>query len=684
MDLNYAKATLEISKTKLNPFLQIEQRNNNNKFPKFLNNNLEEKSNPFANQEKKSAMELAQQRFKQNAHRLQENKSKYQQNFLEENKNPIQVIPKNAEDLNKNNNIFLNQHDLKNMNNPLLVNLNKLTTKVFGGEKFKENKENFSYVSNLNNITNNNMKNNKIESDNEATNFDKDKNKINCNLSLENNSNILIKKKNDFCYKNFKEKATENCEHIGVSQLQMSQLEIAKGKSIDDDYKNSESEIEDHEGSNNNDKLTEENENNNQNTSKENNDENKIYLFNPFENNSLGNKQILNKRFKENFKNINENESQFDLPNDYLNRELRNISKKVINFKLKEENSNEQFKNNPEIKDVNILSKLSNFTHFDKNKKTDFTIPFPNMNQKFKNNNNNNFYLELLAKNKNNINCLDSGITSKNLTTKDNSISSLMENEKISSEKVNFQKTIKDSDLKPSFSFKTDLKNQPNNEKTSSDISFKVPNESKETAKIELTDDTNNFQPVKIFKIKEPKANDFKTEKKKESAIDISLLKKRKVTINPSKSVKKYVEPCEDYFLDLEIHKRNCQDAAKYYTEIELNKLNTTEQNILNGKVKLNTDKRKYCGKFNQLNGEKIESYNVYRDEDILIPSELQSKIHIKPENEKFDEDISSCDEVIQVAKVHYNMQFNILKLNNFNFYQCNNLKYTQGLYWDS
>ncbi len=157
-----------------------------------------------------------------------------------------------------------------------------------------------------------------------------------------------------------------------------------------------------------------------------------------------------------------------------------------------------------------------------------------------------------------------------------------------------------------------------------------------------------------------PKVNPSKTTKeeiKQENGIGTKILKRKRVTDNP----KKYEQQFEDNILDFEIPKRNLEASKR----------------------KLNTDKQPFIGRFNQINGKKIESFRAYRDDEINIPKELQTQIHIKPKNEPFDDDISSDDELIMTAKLHYSAQFNLLKRKNYNFNMCNNFKYTQGVYWD-
>ncbi len=724
MNLNFAKASAEIS-DKFNPFLQINQKNSNKEIANSKINKIENLKS-FANPYQKNSFVFAQKKFHQNSfnkfpinnelktleilneEKVENNINNY--NFNENERLENKLFQKNNLSSNQDNESYSNTNILNN-NNP---------NRSINESNFIDNKENSSLKSNTNFIADNiNLDLNRNFNKKYDENFLNNKNENDKNVLSKNNFsglNFLKMDRNKIenSEKNRVENVANNNQNFGLSQLHMSQLNISKQKNnttFKYEFKTEQKENS-HDDCNNN------NENQNENSNFFNNyKNNKLILCDPFENKPLKTKQKFNslqvttcennscynhaENKHENFKELKKN---IFLQKEYLNKELNNISKKVIDFKLKEESSNEQFKNDKNNDNKDLTNKdFSKFGEF-KNTNTEISVPFPNLNQTKKqmNNiackNNKNLFSDLLVMNKLKNNefsknqiTINSGISSKNYTTRDNSISSY--NETCLNDNLNKEKTILPCKEKTIFpckekenklenlnddstpNIKNNEKDKINNEETKK-ASLLTNNDSKKDAGIDN-------QTIKILKIKNQKVNNLTIEKNKDNVIYMSLLKKKKVLMHISNSVKKYADHTQDFFLDIENQNQNFYNALSYYKDFEINKLNQTEKNMLSGKQQMNTDKRKYWGRFNQINGEKVESYRVYRDDDLSIPPELQSKVHIRPDNEKFDEDLSSSDEIIHIAKIHYNSQFNILRAKNFNFFQCNNLKYTQGLYWD-
>lgn len=725
MNLKFPKASGEEQKKKFNPFLQIEQEISSKTNQKSIFQNQFLKTNQFGNQYNKNVFLAAPVKFQPKVI-----------NKLDEN-NEIKSTENCAEASKLENKLFLEDFEeikkpksdqefkiLKNLASPNLNSINKERnfkgefnfipalndfSKPFEEGKSLDNKQKSSPLeTNLNAIAENNFS----KKYNDISYCEQQGNYFNVNIKKANNKSAL--NLNNLKYTNSKNEENSfepiNSANPGLSQLHISQLNIGQEKAnLNDRQELSITKEELKEEDNNAEEI---------NNSKESNlkcSGNKAthLLSDPFTKNSTLNNQkkiITDNIFQ------NKNESNVEsrlfvdkkalLPCDLLDKEIRNISKKVNNFKLKEEGFNEQFKNN-ENSDMNNDNNnncfpVNNLANFSK-KNAELKLPFPNANltKKATNsyNNNNNFNSDLLVLNRNkntknqkeDLNKAESKETenfkSNLASTKDNSIASCIENSNSYAQKDLKCTEKADLNLTENITYAASNKNETLNTKNSE--AYTLENKKKVIQSAleanQQQPQNSNFKPSKILKIKDPKAaiNFPSKDKKQESAININLLKKKKITTNQASSVKKYAEQTEDYFLDLEILKRNSNAESKLFTEVELTNLNPSEKNKLAGKQKLNTDKRQYWGRFNQLNGDKIESYRVYRDEDLNFPAELQSKIHFKPENERFEDDMSSSDEIIHAAKVHYNNQFNMLKMKNFNFYMCNNLKYTQGLYWD-
>lgn len=469
------------------------------------------------------------------------------------------------------------------------------------------------------------------------------------------------------------------------------------------------------------------------------------HFHNPFEKN-LGNNNFtattVNKDNNHNNRinylskaNININSEAIN-----LNLEIGKISKNVKNFKIKEETPTEYSKKNERIETNNCKTNIDFQVPFgadlkntgqvikdidpnNKLKKDQIAAPsFYNIRKKYPSNLNSNLLLLKDLDKRNDENTINNKSKAEPKPDDDkrniNEFTSIPNNntnynyEDNNRENYNLASYQKDSILNSNSTVDSEfrLNNRPDtflkgsyfNEKLLSKnklVTPEIDNKTFQSSGADANDladgnkDTcNTNKPNKILKIKAPKpiyntsANEVKLHKEKSNADNKSILKmnilKRKKEITCT-SVKKLNKDENDFCLDIEEARKKFLKEAKNYSKEELGNFILEQKNILEGKAKAMSARTKYFGHFKQINGNKIESSKVFRDNDINFPQDLQNKIHINDNPVNFDDDASSTDELVLISR---NYQLNKVKSNmtvQLNDSLFNNLKYSKNVYWD-